>query len=78
MNEPSSQRHPPKAGHHDNATSPGHGAHADQHHSHGHGAPHESPVSSVGTAKDPVCGMVVSADSAFQTQHAGNPYYFCS
>ncbi|BDB30541.1 MULTISPECIES: heavy metal translocating P-type ATPase [Cupriavidus] len=78
MNEPSSQRHPPKAGHPDKATGPGPGAHADQHHSHRHGAPHDSPVSGVGTAKDPVCGMVVSAGSAFHSEHAGIPYYFCS
>lgn len=28
--------------------------------------------------KDPVCGMVVSADSPHRLQHAGNTYRFCS
>lgn len=28
--------------------------------------------------KDPVCGMVVTAQSSQQTEHAGEPFYFCS
>ncbi len=28
--------------------------------------------------KDPVCGMDVSPESPYQTEHEGQPYYFCS
>ena len=30
------------------------------------------------TLKDPVCGMVVTAQSLHHVEHDGHPYYFCS
>ncbi|WP_416047469.1 heavy metal translocating P-type ATPase [Cupriavidus basilensis] len=51
-----------------------HGAHGAQaEHKHGSIAD-EAPDS----LKDPVCGMSVSADSQFRTEHDGNSYFFCS
>ncbi|MGX6571242.1 heavy metal translocating P-type ATPase [Cupriavidus necator] len=78
MNETSSQRHPQEEGRQDEEGSHTHAAHAGHHHHHGHAAPDDGPVAGAGARKDPVCGMAVSADSAFQTEHAGIPYYFCS
>lgn len=78
MNEPSSQRHPPTVDRHDQATSLGHRAQSDYQLPHGTGALHEGPVPSVGTNKDPVCGMAVSGDSEFHTKHEGISYCFCS
>lgn len=51
-----------------------HGAHSAQS-EHNHGSvPAEAP----GSLKDPVCGMSVSTDSKFRTEHEGTSYYFCS
>lgn len=33
---------------------------------------------SVTQLKDPVCGMIVTPDSHFQSEHEGSRYYFCS
>ncbi|MGY6258709.1 MULTISPECIES: heavy metal translocating P-type ATPase [Caballeronia] len=45
------------------------------HHGHGHvGAKAETN----GVLKDPVCGMRVTADSQFRSEHDGHQYYFCS
>ncbi len=56
-------------------------AHAhDEHGGHpGHGTTRgEALARAVGELKDPVCGMSVSADSQFRTEHEGTSYYFCS
>lgn len=82
MNETSSERQPHDAERQGDAVSNAHGAHAHshghQHHHHGHGAQHAASATGAGALKDPVCGMAVSTDSAFHTEHAGVPYYFCS
>lgn len=70
MNETSSQRQPHNAS---AAAGHAHGAHADHHRHHGHGASHGEPVVGADALKDPVCGMAVSAGSAFHTEHAGLP-----
>ncbi|ABO60068.1 TPA: YHS domain-containing protein [Burkholderia vietnamiensis] len=31
-----------------------------------------------GALRDPVCGMSVTADSPFRSEHDGHPYFFCS
>ncbi|MDE2598432.1 MAG: heavy metal translocating P-type ATPase [Rhodocyclaceae bacterium] len=55
---------------HDNHAAHGHGAH--------HHAAHDHGVSPPDGLKDPVCGMSVTENSAFQTRHGGKTYYFCS
>ncbi len=62
-----------------------HGSHAHLHgHAHGeHGGHHQheqvaASGSASGTLKDPICGMSVTADSAFHAEHEGANYYFCS
>lgn len=45
------------------------------HHGHGHGEMSEGPD---GALRDPVCGMSVTADSPFRSEHDGHPYFFCS
>lgn len=49
------------------------------HHAHGH-AHHTSPPpeSNTGELKDPVCGMVVKADSPHVYRHVDHDYRFCS
>lgn len=37
-----------------------------------------SPIAPLPTDRDPVCGMAVTADSPYQTSHAGQLLYFCS
>ena len=34
--------------------------------------------SSPADLKDPVCGMLVTEQSAHKLEHEGRPYYFCS
>ncbi len=47
-------------------------------------SPHEEPLKKTkvtkeqGTAKDPICGMVVEKASALKTERSGRTYYFCS
>lgn len=36
------------------------------------------PAGSAGTAKDPICGMVVEKERSLKKEQAGRAYYFCS
>ncbi len=52
---------------------------------HGHGGPahgaahghHAQPAGEVGKARDPVCGMEVSSDSAHRAEYGGEVFVFC-
>lgn len=55
-----------------------HDEHQGHHHHSSHGPQHGADAAGAGALKDPVCGMAVSPDSTFHTEHAGIPYDFCS
>lgn len=56
----------------------GHGDHGN-HPAHGAGRTGtEAPSGAGGTARDPVCGMVVNKDTALRSEVGGRTYYFCS
>jgi len=78
MNEISSKRPPQEEGRQEEEESHTHAAHAGNHPDHGHAAAHDRPVADAGGMTDPVCSMAVTADLAFQTEHAGISFYFCS
>ena len=44
----------------------------------GHAHKQAAPPPGADALKDPVCGMVVTAQSPHRLEHAGRPYYFCS
>ncbi len=47
-------------------------------HDHDHAHAHPAADASVAGLKDPVCGMVVTDQSAHHAEHEGRPVYFCS
>ncbi|WP_175817885.1 heavy metal translocating P-type ATPase [Burkholderia diffusa] len=65
-----------RAGHgaHGPANGDAHGNHA-VHDGHGHGDVHSGSGAAL---RDPVCGMPVTADSQFRSEHGGRRYFFCS
>ncbi|WP_437966982.1 heavy metal translocating P-type ATPase [Sorangium sp. So ce260] len=51
----------------------------DHRHQHGHADPGHSHPAGAGPAKDPVCGMTVSPETAtWRHEHGGQTYFFCS
>ncbi|WP_404978893.1 heavy metal translocating P-type ATPase [Caballeronia novacaledonica] len=52
--------------------------HVHDNHAH-HGGSHDGAQAQTnGALKDPVCGMRVTSDSEFRSEHDGNHYFFCS
>ena len=45
---------------------------------HEHSCCHKSAESATTDLKDPVCGMKVTTDSAYQYEYQGQKYYFCN